>query len=121
LHAHRWARTEVLPIVLALPWGLTTGFLPYLPLPAQTTVSFLPAMRWPELSADRPGDVARCYREVEAAMQAELDRITAGRRLLLGQKFTPPRAAIPTPRRESPPARDPGDRGAAATRASSSP
>jgi len=93
LHAHRWARTEVLPIALALPWGLTSGFVPYLPLPAQTTLAFLPPMQWPELgpeSADRPEDVDRCYREVEAAMQATMDRLTRGRRFLRGQ---PRRAA----------------------------
>lgn len=123
LHAHRWARTEVLPIVLSLPWGLTTGFLPYLPLPAQTTVSFLPAMRWPELgpaSAEIPGDLERCYREVEAAMQAEMDRITRGRRWILGQRVTPPRDPAATPPRETPAARDRDDRDATATRASSS-
>jgi 1-acyl-sn-glycerol-3-phosphate acyltransferase len=122
VHAHRWARTEVLPLVLSLPWGLTTGFLPYLPLPAQITMSFLPAMRWPELgpdSADRPDDVARCYREVEAAMQGELDRLTRGRRILRGQPVTPPLAASPTPRREISPARDPDDRAQTATPASS--
>lgn len=124
VRAHRWARTEVLPIVLSLPWGLTTGFLPYLPLPAQTTVSFLPAMRWPELgpdSAERPDDVSRCYREVEAVMQAGLDRISRGRRLLLGQPVTPPPAAAATPGRETPAARDRAAPVAAATRASSSP
>ncbi|MCB9562522.1 MAG: SRPBCC family protein [Kofleriaceae bacterium] len=92
--AHRWARTEVLPLVLALPWGLTTGFLPYLPLPAQTTVAFLPPMRWPDLgpdAADDPAAVARCYRDVEAAMQATLDRLTRDRRYLLG----PPPAPVP--------------------------
>lgn len=88
LHAHRWARTEVLPIALMLPWGLTSGFLPYLPLPAQTTLAFLPPMTWPELgpeSAERPADLERCYREVEAAMQATMDRLTRGRRFLRGQ------------------------------------
>ena len=123
VRAHRWARTEVLPIVLALPWGLTTGFLPYLPLPAQTTLSFLPAMRWPELgpdAAERPDAVARCYREVEAAMQAELDRITRGRRLLRGQPVTPPPAAAATPRRETSAGPGPAASAAAATPASSS-
>jgi 1-acyl-sn-glycerol-3-phosphate acyltransferase len=88
LHAHRWARTEVLPVALALPWGLTSGFVPYLPLPAQTTLSFLPAMQWPELGAadaEDPGVLERCYLEVEHAMQAELDRLTRGRRFLRGQ------------------------------------
>jgi len=88
LHAHRWARTEVLPLALAVPWGLTLGFVPYLPLPAQTSVAFLPPMAWPELgpaSAERPEDLERCYREVEAAMQAGLDELTRGRRYLRGQ------------------------------------
>jgi 1-acyl-sn-glycerol-3-phosphate acyltransferase len=88
LHAHRWARTEVLPLALSLPWGLTSGFVPYLPLPAQTTLAFLPPMTWPELGpdgADRPDDLERCYREVEAAMQATMDRLTRGRRFLRGQ------------------------------------
>ena len=88
LHAHDWARTEVLPIALAVPWGLTHGFVPYLPLPTQVSIAFLPPMRWPELGpadAERPEVLARCYREVEAAMQAALDRLTVGRRFLLGQ------------------------------------
>lgn len=122
LHAHAWARTEVLPVVLSVPWGLTSGFVPYLPLPAQTTVSFLPAMRWPELgpaSAEVPAEVSRCHRDVEAAMQAELDRITRGRRLLLGQRVAPPPVAAARPHREIPGARDPGDRAGAATRTSS--
>jgi diacylglycerol/phytol O-acyltransferase len=99
VHAHAWARTEVLPLVLAIPWGLTFGFVPYLPLPAQTTVSFLPPMTWPERDPDRPEDLDACYREVEAAMQSEMDRITRGRRFLIGQ----PRSLDPTPRREMPP------------------
>jgi len=88
LHAHRWARTEVLPIALALPWGLTSGFLPYLPLPAQTTLAFLPPLSWPELGpsdADDPVVLEGCYRQVESAMQATLDRLARGRRFLRGQ------------------------------------
>lgn len=87
LHAHAWARADVLPIVLALPWGLTQGFVPYLPLPTQVSVAFLPPMRWPALrpaDADDPAVLERCYREVEAAMQAELDRLTEGRHFLRG-------------------------------------
>lgn len=87
LHAHAWARTEVLPIVLAIPWGLTHGFVPYVPLPAQTTQVFLPPMLWPELTAsaaESPEILERLYREVETAMQTELDRITRGRRFLRG-------------------------------------
>lgn len=89
LHAHAWARTEVLPIVLSIPWGITSGFLPYLPLPAQTTVRFGAPIRWPELGpedAERPEVLDRCYREVEQRMQSMLDELSAGRRFLLGKR-----------------------------------
>lgn len=88
LHAHAWARTEVLPIVLSVPWGITSGFVPYLPLPAQTTVAFGEPLRWPDLrpaDAERPEALDRCYREVERRMQAMLDELSAGRRFLLGR------------------------------------
>jgi len=97
VHAHEWARTEVLPLVLSLPWGLTSGFVPYLPLPAQTTVSVLPAMRWTDRDPEDPAAVERCYQEVEAAMQHGLDELSRGRHFLRGQ----PPALAPTPRRES--------------------
>jgi len=88
LHMHAWARTFVCPIVLALPWGITSGFVPYLPLPAQTTVTFGPPMTWPDLgpsAADDPAALDRCYRDVEQRMQTMLDELYAGRRPFLGQ------------------------------------
>lgn len=87
LGMHRWARAAVFPIALSLPWGLTSAFVPYLPLPAQTTVAFGPQLAWPELgpeAADDPEVVARCYQQVQNAMQSLLDGITAGRRPFLG-------------------------------------
>jgi len=95
LHAHAWARTEVLPIVLSLPWGLTSGFVPYLPLPAQTTIAFGEPITWPELgpdAADDPEVLERCYRDVEARMQAELDELSRGRHFLVGKRRASPRA-----------------------------
>ena len=89
LHAHAWARTEVLPIVLAIPWGITLGFVPYLPLPAQTSISFGAPLRWPEhrpADADRPDVLDGCYREVEQQMQSMLDGLCDGRRFLVGQR-----------------------------------
>lgn len=89
--AHAWARAEVFPVVLSLPWGLTSGFLPYLPLPAQVTQVFCPPLRWPELgpeAADDPEVLERCYHEVEAVMQGALDRLAVGRRFLLGRRRT---------------------------------
>jgi len=91
VHAHAWARTEVLPLMLALPWGLTSGFVPYLPLPAQTSMAFGEPLTWPDLTAadaDRPEVLERCYHDVESRMQAILDRLSKGRRFLLGQRVT---------------------------------
>jgi 1-acyl-sn-glycerol-3-phosphate acyltransferase len=88
LHMHRWARTEVCPIVFALPWGVTSGFVPYLPLPAQTTIAFGAPIAWPELSprdAMDPAILDRCYVEVEAKMQSMLDELTEGRKPFVGR------------------------------------
>ena len=88
LGQQRRLRVGVFPIVLSLPWGLTSGFFPSLPLPAQTTISFGPPLSWPELgpeAADDPAVLARCYREVEVRMQQMLDELGRGRRPWLGQ------------------------------------
>ena len=58
--------------------------------------------------------------EVEAAMQTEMDRITLGRRWLLGQRITQPPDATAIPPREIPAAHDRAGRDEAAIRASSS-
>jgi 1-acyl-sn-glycerol-3-phosphate acyltransferase len=88
LRLHKLLRTDVFPIVLALPWGLTSGFLPYLPLPAQTTISFGAPIAFPEVDpaqAEDPSVLARCYGVVQARMQAMLDELSAGRVPLLGK------------------------------------
>jgi 1-acyl-sn-glycerol-3-phosphate acyltransferase len=92
LHMHRWARTFCCPIVLSMPWGITSGFVPYLPLPAQTTVAFGRPMTWPDLDPRDAGDaeaIDRVYGEVEASMQTMLDELSAGRRPFLGQPRRP--------------------------------
>lgn len=91
LHMHWWARTDVCPIVVSIPWGITTGFLPYIPLPAQTTISFGAPIRWPSLSpkdAHDPVVIDRCYFEVESIMQSMLDALFVGRRPFLGQPWS---------------------------------
>jgi 1-acyl-sn-glycerol-3-phosphate acyltransferase len=125
LKMHAWARTDVFPLVLSLPWGMTTGFLPYLPLPAQISIRFGEPIRWPGLGpedAQNPEVLERCYREVEGRMQQMLDRLEEGRRFLLGRPAPtartslPPAAPAPDGGSRSPlRRRSPGDR----TRASS--
>jgi 1-acyl-sn-glycerol-3-phosphate acyltransferase len=86
LRLHCWARTDVFPIALAVPWGIVPAFVPYLPLPAQTTIAFGPPMTWnvgPE-AADDGEFVARAYEEVRATMQSMLDRLMVGRRAWIG-------------------------------------
>ncbi|MBN1769803.1 MAG: 1-acyl-sn-glycerol-3-phosphate acyltransferase [Deltaproteobacteria bacterium] len=84
----RRLRTKAFPLAVTVPWGLTSAWLPYLPLPAQLTVSFLPALRWDRLPAGSERDpeaVQACYREFESVMQAELTRLYRGRIPWLGR------------------------------------
>lgn len=82
LQLKRLLRVEVFPIVLSFPWGITSGFIPYFPFPAQTSVRFGPAISWPELdasSAEDPAVLDRCYEQVVNAMQLEMDELSRGR------------------------------------------
>ncbi|HEX2804945.1 MAG TPA: hypothetical protein VHN80_02075, partial [Kineosporiaceae bacterium] len=75
-------RAKVLPVSLSLPWGLSVGvpaLLPYLPLPTKLTTAVLdPLCPTDGESPDALGD------RVETTMQAELTRMTAHRRPILG-------------------------------------
>jgi len=71
-------RLKVLPISLAVPWGLNVGdFLGHLPLPAKIVVEVLPPIDLREEFGDEP-DLQAVYDEVTARMQAALDAL--GRR-----------------------------------------
>ncbi len=89
---HAWARTEVFPVALSVPWGLTSAFLPYLPLPAQTTVAFGPPLRFGPGDPDDEAFVHRCAAQTRDAMQALLDRLSEGRTPWLGRRGRHPRA-----------------------------
>jgi len=101
LRMHALARTEVFPLILAVPWGVIIGFVPYLPLPAQTSIRFGEPLRWPEFTPEDAADkevLKRCYRQVESRMQGMLDELAAGRRFLLGK----PTSGQSGPARSSP-------------------
>ena len=85
LRLDRMFRLKVLPISLALPWGLNVGdLLGHLPLPSKITIEVLPQIDVEEQFGPDP-DVGDVYQEIVRRMQAALDRLASERRLpLLG-------------------------------------
>jgi 1-acyl-sn-glycerol-3-phosphate acyltransferase len=78
-------RLKVLPISLALPWGLNVGdMFGHIPLPAKLTVEALPAIDLREEFGPNP-DVDEIYDHLMRLMQETLDALASERRLpLLG-------------------------------------
>jgi 1-acyl-sn-glycerol-3-phosphate acyltransferase len=80
LGADRLLRLKVLPISLALPWGLNIGdFLGHVPLPAKLTVEVLEPIDLREQFGDDP-DLNEVYDHVTRVMQETLDTLAAERR-----------------------------------------
>jgi 1-acyl-sn-glycerol-3-phosphate acyltransferase len=80
LRLDRIFRLKVLPISLALPWGLNVGdMLVHIPLPAKITVEALPPIHLREEFGPRP-DVDEVYAHVHRLMQDTLDALAAERR-----------------------------------------
>jgi len=78
--ADRYLRLKVIPISLALPWGLNVGdLLGHLPLPAKVTIEVLPAIDLHEQFGAEP-DVDEVYVHVTRVMQEALDGLAAERR-----------------------------------------
>jgi 1-acyl-sn-glycerol-3-phosphate acyltransferase len=76
----RLLRLKVLPISIALPWGLNVGdFLGHIPLPAKITTEVLPPIDLAEQFGPEP-DVDDVYDHVIAVMQEALDGLGAERR-----------------------------------------
>src|SRR4051795_1816995 len=74
-------RLKVLPISLAIPWGVNVGdFLGHLPLPAKIVVEVLPPIARREEFGPEP-DLNAVYDEVISRRQAALDALAAERRL----------------------------------------
>ena len=77
----RLARLKVLPISLALPWGVNVGdFLGHIPLPAKITVDVLEPIDLRAEYGEHP-DLDVAYKDVVGRMQAALDDLAAERRL----------------------------------------
>jgi 1-acyl-sn-glycerol-3-phosphate acyltransferase len=76
----RALRLKVLPVSLALPWGLNVGdFLGHFPLPAKITIEVLPAIDIVEQFGADP-DRDEVYDHVVRVMQECLDSLAAERR-----------------------------------------
>jgi 1-acyl-sn-glycerol-3-phosphate acyltransferase len=74
-------RLKVLPISLAVPWGLNVGdFFGHIPLPAKITIEVLPPIALREQFGPEP-DHDEVYEYVEGVMQDALDSLAAERRL----------------------------------------
>ncbi len=83
LQLDRLFRLKVIPISLAIPWGLNVGdMLGHWPLPAKLTIEAMEPIRLRErFGADpNPDDV---YEQITETMQAKLDQLSAERRLPL--------------------------------------
>ena len=77
----RTLRLKVLPISLALPWGLNVGDLAgHLPLPAKITIQVLEPIDLRAEFGDDP-DLDEIYDAIVGRMQATLDDLAAERRL----------------------------------------
>lgn len=71
-------RMDVLPIMLALPWGIAVGpAMPYLPFPTKVKVRVLPAidLGLPPEAAEDPEAVRAAHDRVRDAMQSALDAL----------------------------------------------
>jgi 1-acyl-sn-glycerol-3-phosphate acyltransferase len=77
----RLFRLKVLPISLALPWGLNVGdMLGHIPLPAKITIETLPPINLRQEFGPNP-DVDEVYDHLMRLMQETLDALAAERRL----------------------------------------
>jgi 1-acyl-sn-glycerol-3-phosphate acyltransferase len=76
----RMFRLKVLPISLALPWGVNVGdMLGHIPLPAKITIESLPAIHLREEFGPDP-DLDEVYDHIMRLMQDTLDALAAERR-----------------------------------------
>jgi 1-acyl-sn-glycerol-3-phosphate acyltransferase len=77
----RMFRLKVLPISIALPWGLNVGdMLGHIPLPSKITIETLPAINLRAEFGPDP-DLDEVYDHIVRMMQETLDALAAERRL----------------------------------------
>lgn len=81
LGLRRLLRTEVMPITLSIPWGLSIGAPPgYVPLRARIVVEVLPPIAFERTGEEAANDasfVEACHERVHGALQTALTRLAA--------------------------------------------
>ena len=85
LNTHRYLRTDVLPITVSVPWGLTIGAPPFIPLPVRVLIEVLEPMHFDRAGPEAANDadyVEHCHTRVIDAMQPALDKLMEERRLM---------------------------------------
>ncbi len=73
------ARAEIFPIHLSLPWGLTVGPFPHLPIPTRLRYRIGAPIAPPDASPDDDEAVRTLDARVRAAVQSQLDELRATR------------------------------------------
>jgi 1-acyl-sn-glycerol-3-phosphate acyltransferase len=71
-------RIDVFPLIVGVPFGLSSVLAPYIPLPAKIVVEVLEPVDWTSYGPDAAGDptvVRQCYDEITGRMQVALDRL----------------------------------------------
>jgi 1-acyl-sn-glycerol-3-phosphate acyltransferase len=80
LRLDKTLRLKVLPISIALPWGVNVGdLMGHIPLPAKITIEALPPINLREEFGDEP-DLHEVYDHVMRLMQETLDALASERR-----------------------------------------
>lgn len=90
LRTHRFLRTDVLPITVSVPWGLTVGAPPFLPLPVRVLIEVLEPIRFERSGREASNDesyVEHCHERVVRAMQLALDQLMTERRLMRRERI----------------------------------
>lgn len=71
-------RVKIFPWTVSFPWGVSPGWFPSVPLPADLTLAFCKPISWPDLGPEAAQDkavVARCFEQVVGNMQSTLDHM----------------------------------------------
>ena len=79
LRLDRTLRLKIFPLMIGLPFGLQSGLLPHLPLPAKVSIRFLEPIDLAERYGHDP-DLDEMYDDLVGSMQAALTEMQSKRR-----------------------------------------